>query len=216
PRGKNLVGAFHPPAAVITDPHALETLPEAQYRAGLAETVKHGLTQDAEYLAWIEANAGAILARSPAAVLHLVRRSIELKAAVVQRDELESGERAILNAGHTVAHGLESASGFSLSHGEAVAIGLVAECRLAAKLRLADPGVAERVENILISLGLPVHPPAGLDRGAATEAIRHDKKNRAGAIRFSLPEAPGRMHRRSGAWTVGVDPEVVATLMREM
>ncbi|HEY9015708.1 MAG TPA: 3-dehydroquinate synthase, partial [Gemmatimonadales bacterium] len=128
PRGKNLVGAFHPPAAVLADPLTLVTLPEREYRAGLAEAVKHGLIADAKYFAWIESTADRLLGREPEAVARLVRRSVEIKAEVVGEDEYESGRRAILNAGHTVGHALEQASGYRLAHGEAVALGLIVEC----------------------------------------------------------------------------------------
>src|SRR5215210_7555247 len=131
PRGKNLVGAFHPPAAVIADPKTLETLPEREYRSGLAEAVKHGLIADAAYLEWIESNADAITKRDSRALVHLVRRSVEIKARIVSDDERETGRRAILNAGHTLAHALEQDSGYQISHGEAVGLGLIAESYLA-------------------------------------------------------------------------------------
>ncbi|HET7427516.1 MAG TPA: 3-dehydroquinate synthase, partial [Gemmatimonadales bacterium] len=124
PHGKNLIGAFHPPAAVVADPRVLATLPERDFRGGMAEAVKHGLIADADYFAWMEREADALLRRDEAALTRLVRRSVEIKAEVVSADERESGRRAILNAGHTVAHALEHATGYALPHGEAVALGL--------------------------------------------------------------------------------------------
>ena len=121
----------------MADPRVLRTLPDREYRGGLAEAVKHGLIADREYFEWIEQHAEALIGARPRALTHLVRRSVEIKAAVVSADERESGRRAILNAGHTVAHALEQASGYQLPHGEAVALGLVAECALAEQLGAA-------------------------------------------------------------------------------
>ena len=126
----------------MADPRALATLPERDYRGGMAEAVKHGLIADAAYFAWMEQEADALLRRDEAALTRLVRRSVEIKAEVVSGDERETGRRAILNAGHTVAHALEQRDGLCLPHGEAVALGLVAECALAEELGLAPSGVA--------------------------------------------------------------------------
>jgi 3-dehydroquinate synthase len=201
PEGKNLIGAFHPPAAVIADPATLATLPEREFRGGLAEAVKHGLIADAEYFVWMEREAEALLRRDPAALERLVRRSVEIKAEVVSADEREGGRRAILNAGHTVAHALERASAYRVPHGEAVGLGLVAEAALAEQLGLASSGLGARVSALLTRLGLPVRltPPVAAD--ALLPAMASDKKNRAQTIRFALPSAVGAM--AAGAeWTV--------------
>src|ERR687898_1683797 len=137
--GRNLIGAFHPPVAVLADPLVLATLPEREYRAGLAEAVKHGLIADREYFEWMEQEAGPLLARDADALQHLVRRSVEIKAEVVSEDEREGGRRAILNAGHTVAHALEQASGYAIPHGEAVGLGHLAELELAVRLGGGPP-----------------------------------------------------------------------------
>ena len=201
PQGKNLVGAFHPPVAVIADPGVLGSLPERDYLGGLAEAVKHGLVADAAYFDWIVANAAAIKSRQPATVEHLVRRSIEIKAGIVGVDERETGERMVLNAGHTVAHALERVSGYSLPHGEAVALGLIAEAMLAERLGTAS-GVAARIAEAFTTLGLPIRAPAGLDATAIVAAMDTDKKNRGAEIRFSLVESVGRAHRAGPKWTV--------------
>ena len=210
-RGKNLIGAFHPPVAVIADPQTLATLPDREYRGGLAEAVKHGLIADRSYFEWIESAAEDILRRDPAALAHLVRRSVEIKADVVSEDERESGRRAILNAGHTVAHALESASDYRLSHGEAVALGLVAECSLAERISVAESGLSARVRTLLQRLGLPVRPPESLDPSAVLRRMSIDKKNRNTEIHCALPSGLGRMHS-AGGWTVPIplgDLEVV-------
>jgi 3-dehydroquinate synthase len=203
PQGKNLVGAFHPPAAVLADPAVLVTLPDEAYRGGLAEAIKHGLIANAEYLAWIEAHTDALGKRQPAELSVLVRRSVEIKARVVSADERESGERAILNAGHTVAHALERATRYQLPHGDAVALGLVAETRLAELLGVAPPGLHQRVVALLRRVGLPTRAPAPVDQAAVLEAMQGDKKNRQGAIHFALVADVGRMHR-DGGWTIPV------------
>jgi 3-dehydroquinate synthase len=211
PHGKNLIGAFHPPAAVVADPLALATLPEREFRAGLAEAVKHGVIADRAYFEWIGREANRIAARDPATLARLVRRSVEIKAQVVSEDEREAGRRAILNAGHTVAHALEQASGYALPHGEAVAIGLATECRLAESLGLAAAGTAEAVVSLLTQLQLPAALP-GLPADHLLAAMARDKKNRGSRIRFALPVTVGAMAPGEG-WTVAVLTPVVRSVL---
>jgi 3-dehydroquinate synthase len=208
--GKNLIGAFHPPAIVVADPLTLLSLPDRVFRGGLAEAVKHGLIADETYFGWIETNARKLLARDLEALTHLVHRSVEIKAAVVSSDEREGGQRAILNAGHTIAHGLELASHYRLPHGEAVALGLVAECRIAERMGLAAPGLAGRVQSLLRALGLPTRSGSGVQVARVLEAMLHDKKNRAGEVRLALPASLGTMHEGEGRWTVPVTEDLLA------
>jgi 3-dehydroquinate synthase len=212
PKGKNLVGAFHPPVAVIADPLTLRTLPERDYRAGLAEAVKHGLIADGEYFEWMETHAPELTRRDPGTLTRLVRRSVEIKAEVVSGDEREVGRRAILNAGHTVAHALEQVSDYELPHGEAVALGLVLECELAEQLGLSDAGLHQRVSQLLTRLGLPNRVPPGIDGEALIGSMLADKKNRAGEIHFALPAGLGRMHRLNG-WTTAVPHTAIRRLL---
>jgi 3-dehydroquinate synthase len=200
PEGKNLIGAFHPPAAVVADPRALATLPGRDYRGGMAEAVKHGLIADGDYFAWMEREADVLLRRDETALTQLVRRSVEIKAEVVSADERESGCRAILNAGHTVAHALERATNYTLPHGEAVALGLVAESALAEAVGSARPGLAGRVAALLERLGLPVRLGQPLDPGRLIAAMASDKKNRSARLRFALPRRLGAMGG-DGQWT---------------
>lgn len=213
--GKNLIGAFHPPALVLADPATLTTLPERDYRAGFAEAVKHGLVADAAYLDWMVAHARELAARDLGALEHLVARSVEIKATVVVADERESGQRAILNAGHTVAHAIEQVSAFGVRHGEAVGLGLVAECRLAERLGHAGPGLAARAADALRALGLPTRLERPLGAEALVTAMGTDKKNRAGALRFALVAEPGRPAVQSGEWTTAAPGDVVAGVLRE-
>jgi 3-dehydroquinate synthase len=212
PQGKNLIGAFHPPAAVVADPLTLNTLAERDYSGGLAEAVKHGLIADQEYFEWMEAQAALLTRRDPAALTQLIRRSVEIKAEVVGGDEREAGRRAILNAGHTVAHALEQVSDYELPHGEAVALGLVVECELAEQLGIAQPGLRRRVAQLLSRLGLPERVPRRLDLGALVGSMAADKKNRGGQIHFALAEDLGRIHHSPG-WTTPVSEAAIRNAM---
>jgi len=210
PAGKNLLGAFHQPRLVIADLDVLGTLPPVQLAAGMAEAVKHGAIADAAYFAFLEQETAAITARDPAALERLVRRSVEIKAEVVAADEREAGRRAILNFGHTVGHAIEATAKFAVLHGEAVAIGMACEARLAARLGIAAPGTADRVCALLERYGLPLERPATGTVDDLIAAMHHDKKARAGAVRFALPRAVGEMQGdgKTG-WTVAVPEQAV-------
>lgn len=212
PQGKNLVGAFHPPEAVLADPRVLRSLPEREYRGGLAEAVKHGLIAGREYFEWMEQETAALLARDEAALTRLVRGSVEIKAAVVSGDEREAGRRAVLNAGHTVAHAVEQATGYGLPHGEAVALGLVSECDLAERLGLAATGLRRRVASLLERLGLPVRLAVPVPAEQLLAAMASDKKNRAREVRFALPTSLGRMDEGERWTRPAPDTAILAAL----
>lgn len=192
PRGKNLIGAFHQPIGVWISVQTISTLPEREFRSGLAEVLKYGVIQDPAFFAYLEQHAETALARDPAVLGHLISRSCRLKADVVEEDEFEhSGLRAILNFGHTVAHAIENIAGYGeYLHGEAVAVGMVAETLLAEKLGWIDAGITERLKAVLKRLQLPVTLDLGKE-GELLAAMRHDKKNVGGRIRFVLPRAIG-------------------------
>lgn len=186
PAGKNLVGAFHQPRAVVADTAALATLPEREYRAGLAEVVKYGAIGDAAFFAWLEAQADALNARDDAALAAAIAASCRHKAGVVARDEHEQGERALLNFGHTFGHALEAEAGYgTLLHGEAVAIGMVLAARLSADLGRAPRADADRLAALLAALGLPVALPPS-DTTRLLDRMRLDKKNLSGRLRLIL------------------------------
>ncbi|MFC4818733.1 3-dehydroquinate synthase [Dokdonella ginsengisoli] len=192
PAGKNLVGAFHQPRAVVADTATLATLPPREYRAGLAEVVKYGAIGDAAFFGWLEAHAGALNARDEAALVEAIATSCRHKAGVVARDEHEHGERALLNFGHTFGHALETATGYGhLLHGEAVAIGMVLAAQLSADLGLAPREDAARLERLLVALGLPVAPPPN-DPERLLALMRLDKKNLSGRLRLILWRGIGR------------------------
>ncbi len=191
-RGKNMVGAFHQPLAVIADVAALDTLPERELRAGLAEVLKHGFILDLQFVAWLEANIGKLLARDRAALEHAVRRSCELKAQVVAADERESGLRAILNFGHTFGHAIEAGVGYGeWLHGEAVATGMVMAAELSTRAGTLRREDADRVKALVARAGLPVRGPK-LPVERYFELMQVDKKSAGGKLRFILLEGLGR------------------------
>jgi 3-dehydroquinate synthase len=206
PAGKNLLGAFHQPRLVLADLSLLASLPPVQLSAGLAEAVKHGVIADAAYFEFLEQEHAAILAKDPAALGRVVGRSVEIKAAVVMEDEREAGRRAILNFGHTVGHAIEATSKFELLHGEAVAIGMAIEARLAESLGIAPKGTADRIVRLLERFRLPVERPDGASIDDLLEVMRGDKKVREGKVRFALPKQIGVMQGGDERqWTVAVD-----------
>jgi len=208
PRGKNMIGAFHQPLAVVADTDTLATLPDRELRAGLAEVIKHGAIRDAGLFGWLEANIERLLARDPDALAHVVKRSVEIKAQVVAVDEREAGERALLNFGHTFGHAIEAGVGYgSWLHGEAVAAGMAMAAELSARLGLLDGASVERLRRLLERAGLPVAGPK-LDADRYVELMAVDKKARAGRTPFILLERLGAAVIRSD-----VSPEAVrATL----
>lgn len=203
PRGKNLVGAYWQPAGIYADVEVLGSLPEAEFRSGLGEVVKCALLEGEDFLSFLEERAHCLLERDPGVVGEVVRRCLALKARVVEGDEREQGPRQLLNLGHTVGHALEREAGWS--HGVAVAVGLVAACRLAG----AD-GLAGRVGTLLTRLGLPTTMPVGL-AGRVRRRMAWDKKSRRGQLRFVLPRAPGVVQ-----WGVTVPPSEVERVLASL
>ena len=196
PSGKNMIGAFYQPSCVVADIAALETLPEREYRAGLAEVVKYGVISSEGFFAWLESSAAELLRRAPEAVTEAVRQSCAIKAEVVAQDEREQGRRAIrraiLNYGHTFAHALETLTGYdSLLHGEAVAIGMALAADCAQRHGLLDAESVRRITALLSALGLPTRMPAGMDAKAMLQVMGMDKKVVDGRLRLVLPERIG-------------------------
>lgn len=191
PAGKNLVGAFHQPRVVLADADLLQTLPEAHLRAGLAEAVKHGAIADPEYLDWIETSTPELLAGDPEALTRLIGRSVEIKAEFVTRDEMESGPRKMLNFGHTIGHAVEALSGYSLLHGEAVAIGMVEEARVGERTGVTAQGTSARLRKVLSRIGLPTSLPLEMRVDEVVDFTRTDKKAREGRVEYALIESIG-------------------------
>jgi 3-dehydroquinate synthase len=193
PVGKNLAGAFHQPRAVIADIDTLATLPDREYRAGLAEVIKGAAIGDEPFFAWLEQHADALAAREPPTVQEAIARKVAYKAGVVARDETEQGERALLNLGHTFGHALETAGHYTtLLHGEGVAVGMLLAARLSERLGMTDAHDTRRMLRLLETLGLPVTIPPGMDPQQLLALMRLDKKNSAGSLRLILWRGIGR------------------------
>jgi 3-dehydroquinate synthase len=190
--GKNLIGAFHQPSAVIADTDTLATLPDREYAAGLAEVIKYGCIWDTGLFDWLDQNLSTLKARGSEALTHAIARSCEIKAMVVAKDERENGLRAILNFGHTFGHAIEAATNYhTYLHGEAVAIGMLMAADMSRRLGLIDGAVQERIRSILTRAGLPTTAPR-IGAARALELMRMDKKVLAGTVRLVLLEELGR------------------------
>jgi 3-dehydroquinate synthase len=203
--GKNFVGAFHQPVAVYADVETLATLSPRVYAAGLSEAVKTAVALDEDLFRMIERSALRLVVRDLRTLSAVIARVLRLKGEVVAADPRDNGRRAVLNFGHTVAHALESASSFRIPHGEAVAIGIAAEARVAQRLTGFPAAQATRIVSLLEALGLPVRAPRNLDPRRLSHAFRLDKKTRGGIVHCALPERFGRMAGGATS-TVAVDP----------
>ena len=187
PEGKNLIGSFYPPKLVLADPQLLTTLPEAEFISGMAEVVKHGIIADPELFDLCAQGLDCIKAD----LEQVVKRAMAVKIKVIEDDPYEKGSRAALNLGHTVGHAVELVSKFELRHGEAIAIGLVAEAKFAERIGVAKTGLSDEITSVLVRLGLPVQIPDELQHEAILRAMRVDKKKNAASIRFALPVEVG-------------------------
>jgi 3-dehydroquinate synthase len=215
PAGKNLLGAFHQPRLVVADLDVLATLAPVQFSAGMAEALKHGVIADAAYFELLERDYQSVLNRDLRLIERVVHRSVEIKSDVVARDERESGVRAILNFGHTVAHAIEAVAKFEASHGEAVAVGMAFEARLGEALGVTAAGTAQRVARVLERYHLPLELPQAAAPHELLEAMRHDKKARDRTIRFALPTSIGDMHRtKEGGFTIAAPEDLVLSTLR--
>ena len=201
-QGKNLVGAFHPPSAVLIDPRVLRTLPPKHYRAGLVEATKHGLVADRRYRRYLERRLPDLFARDPATITRLVAGSVAIKARIVADDERELGRRAVLNAGHTVGHAIEQVSGYRVGHGDAVAVGLLVEAMLAVDRGELSMGEVEALARWFGSIGVPLRRLMGGDERLLA-AMARDKKVVRGELRFALFSGRIAVASRASGWTVG-------------
>ena len=214
--GKNLVGAFHPPAGVLVDPQLLDTLPLRELRTGFAEALKHGAIANRGYFDSVVSAIPRVLygrGQSGDSLAGVIVGSIEIKSGIVARDEHEGGVRKVLNFGHTVGHAIEMLSGYSLAHGEAVAIGMTLESRIAERVQIAVEGTAKEIRGALTAAGLPVELPKQLDADRILEVMQADKKVRAGSVQYALPRAIGEMAGAESGWTVSVDESIVREVL---
>jgi 3-dehydroquinate synthase len=200
PDGKNLVGAFHQPAAVVIDTDTLHTLQPREFNAGMAEVVKYGVIMDQPFFDWLEAGSAGIQARDEAALAHLIQKSVQNKAQVVSEDEREAGIRAILNFGHSFGHALETVTHYQqFLHGEAVAIGMVIAARLSELRNLCPTGCADRIRALLQEFSLPVDLPREITTEALVRALELDKKAIASGVRLILLNDLGKVEIDSGS-----------------
>lgn len=191
--GKNMIGAFHQPRAVIIDTDVLATLPTRELAAGLAEVIKYGLIRDADFFSWLESNIGALLARESDALAYCIAACCQNKASVVAADETEQGIRAILNLGHTFGHAIETYTGYSSwLHGEAVACGMVMACEFSQRLGMLDATVVERAKQLLARVALPRTAPTAMTADDFLTLMAHDKKVRHGRLRLVLLQGLGQ------------------------
>ncbi len=209
PRGKNMIGAFHQPKAVIIDTDVLSTLPAREFSAGLAEVIKYGLIRDREFYRWITVNIDALLARDPALLSEAILRSCQNKADIVAEDETEQGSRALLNLGHTFGHAIETATGYtSWLHGEAVAAGMVMAAQLSAELGWLAQDDVNGLTSVLVRAGLPVRPPRGMSARQCRALMALDKKVHDGSLRLVLLRAIG-----DGVITADYDEAVLMRML---
>ncbi len=212
--GKNLIGAFWQPQVVLADVGTLDTLPDAELAAGLAEVIKYGVTLEEQLFSDLEDGLlESCLARVPEALALVVERCVSIKAAVVAEDAREANRRQVLNYGHTVAHGVEVAASYTLRHGEAVAIGMVAAARLSEERLGAAPDLAERIASLCARAGLPVDLPPGLSVDAVVDGTLHDKKSRDGQLRCVLVQEFGAVSPHEGNWSHPVTVQELARVL---
>ena len=213
---KNAFGAFHYPLRIYVDVATLTTVGDRDYRAGLVESVKHGLIADAAYFELFESRLDAILSRSPDILELLAEKNATIKGAVVEQDPDERGLRRALNYGHTIGHAIETASGYGLLHGEAVALGMLGAAWLGEELKLAGPAVRERTQRVLTRLGMPERIPAGVSDEQILEAMSRDKKALNKTPRFVLVGDVGHLHQEGGNVAVEVEPGLVRQALRRL
>lgn len=213
--GKNLIGAFKQPRKVYIDVTTLETLVERDYRTGLAETIKHGIIQDAEFFHYLQQNVDSILGRVADFLLNIAKQNCRIKGNVVEQDPHERGLRRILNYGHTVGHALEQLSDFALPHGEAISIGMMVSGRIANILGYLSQSELFQQEQLLLKMGLPTSLPQGILIKSIIEITSRDKKAKGGRVRYVLPLSIGRTHEFAGAYASYVDNDVVTKALQQ-
>ncbi len=192
PLGKNMIGAFYQPKVVVIDSASLNTLPDNEFAAGMAEVIKYGIIYDAEFFDWLESNVDALLQKSPEHLNYTIEKCCQIKADIVAQDERENGIRALLNLGHTFGHAIEAEMGYgNWLHGEAVSAGMVLACQTAVKIGWMDESELTRVTQLLTAFSLPVTQPEHMDCATFMKHMQHDKKVKSGKIRFIIPKGIG-------------------------
>lgn len=212
--GKNMIGAFHQPSAVYVDVDYLQDLPARHFASGMAEVVKCGVISDHRLFETLETRLERVLRREAELLSRIVEACCRIKARVVMDDPRESNRRKILNFGHTIGHALETLSGYRMAHGEAIAIGMVAEARIANRAGLLPPSATERIRTLLKRIGLPTSIPATIAPGAILTVAHRDKKARLGKIAYALPARIGAMANIAGDYGISVEDELAEDVLR--
>lgn len=210
--GKNLIGAFHQPRKVYIDVDTLITLEEKEMKEGLAEVIKYGVIRDGELFAFLEENIKGVFLYNKRALVHIIKVGCKIKGQIVEQDERESGLRKILNFGHTIGHAVENLSGYELSHGEAISIGMIVEGRLAVAMKLLQNHELSRLTELMKKAGLPTEIPKGIEMSNIIEAMKLDKKSRSGKIEMALPKEIGCMAQVNGNYGLKVDESLIANV----
>ncbi|MEE9292191.1 MAG: 3-dehydroquinate synthase [Acidobacteriota bacterium] len=214
--GKNFIGAFHQPAGVFIDINFLASLPRRHFVSGMAEVIKCGVIADRTLFMLLEKRTERIARKSPDILVRIIEACCRVKVRVVGDDLKESNRRKILNFGHTIGHALETLSGYSLAHGEAIAIGMVAEARIASRIGLLSSAAVERISSLLSQTGLPTVLPAATDIQAVLAVARRDKKARSGRIAYALPTRIGAMAHQGGDYGTVVDDRIAVEVLAGM
>ncbi|HSE84326.1 MAG TPA: 3-dehydroquinate synthase [Thermodesulfobacteriota bacterium] len=210
PYGKNLIGAFHQPRRVYIDVSTLRTLPEKEIRGGLAEVIKYGVIKDRKFFEFLEQNMERVFSFDVDVLSHIIKRSCEIKGEVVELDEKESNLRKILNFGHTIGHAIEKFFNYTISHGEAISMGMVAEGKIAAELGLWQENELNRLISLLRKAGLPVNLPDTLDSKQIIDTMKLDKKARGGKIEMTLPRQIGEMAEVGGSYGIRIEEDIIS------
>ncbi len=209
PHGKNLIGAFHQPWKVYIDVNTLLTLNRKEIREGLAEVIKYGVIKDSDLFSFLEQSTERIFSYDKEALTRIIRRGCEIKGEVVEKDERESNLRKILNFGHTVGHAVENLSGYKITHGEAISIGMAAEGKIAVAMGLWKSEELGRLTRLLEKAGLPTSMPAHMKTEDIIDTMKLDKKSRGGKIEMALPESIGRMAETNGSYGIKTDEPLI-------
>jgi 3-dehydroquinate synthase len=209
PHGKNLIGAFHQPWAVFIDVSTLLTLNEKEIREGLAEVIKYGVISDSDLFSFLEENMDHIFSYDKEALTHIITRGCEIKAEVVEKDERESNLRKILNFGHTIGHAVENLSDYTISHGEAISIGMVVEGKIAVKMNLWNQADLNKLVRLIQKAGLPTTVPDYMSAGDIIDTMKLDKKSRGGSIEMVLPDKIGGMAKDGGSYGIKIEESII-------
>ena len=207
--GKNLIGSFYQPEKVYIDLETLKTLKEREIKEGLAEVIKYGIIFDSEFFDYIKENLECIFNYHTVVLRKIVSRSCEIKGHVVENDEKESNLRKILNFGHTIGHAIEQLSNYSITHGNAISIGMVLEAEVATKAGILDSASTNKIKEIFSLAGLPIELPKDVDKSKIIQTMKLDKKARKGNIEFALPKTIGKMHTDSGSYGIRIDEKII-------